>query len=135
MTKYPVPEKHIPMWMEIFKSLINAQDWLDEARARQDEGKIRVYMKMVSDRTSALGNLQQIIWGPMLESLAHRPGQTQRTVRTAPNLDPPEMLVFDSEEEYRAALDASIKAAAAEGKGVVDAHLNASSQPEDPEEY
>lgn len=97
---YPVPEKYQGMWVTIAKSIDDAQGWLVDAHKAGEEGKKRIYTKMVSDRLSAIGNLQRIIFPNEIEALSRL---SQRgTVHTSIEIEPPSMIVFDSDEEFYA---------------------------------
>jgi hypothetical protein len=98
MQTHPVPEKWAPMWRTISKGIDDAQAWLLEAHKARDAGKVRVYTKMVSDRVSAIGNLQRLAFGGLIEQLSKDRGRV--AIHTMIQTEPPAMLIYDNDEEF-----------------------------------
>jgi hypothetical protein len=98
MQIHPVPEKWAGMWRTISKGIDDAQKWSIEAHKARDEGKMRLYGKMVADRVSAIGNVQRLAFPGLLEQLSKDRGKV--AIHTQIQTEPPAMLVYDNDEEF-----------------------------------
>lgn len=113
---YPVPEKYAAMWVTIAKGIEDAQGWAMAAYKAKDEGKVRIYGKMVSDRVSAISNLQRIIFPDLLEFLSKERGRA--AVHTTIQIDPPAMMVYDDDAEFYLDAKKSTQEMERDGEGV-----------------
>lgn len=100
MKAYPVPEKWVGMWLIMAKAIDDAQVWLVDAHKAKDKGKVHLYTKMVADRISAIGNLQRLAFGNLIENLSKDRGRV--AIHTNVQTEPPAMLVYDNDEEFYA---------------------------------
>jgi hypothetical protein len=86
------------MWRTMSKAIDDAQATALEAHKAKDQGKVRLYAKIVADRVSAIGNLQRNVFGELIEQLSKDRGRV--AIHTAIQTDPPAMIIYDTDEEF-----------------------------------
>lgn len=131
MKTFLIPEKWVPMWIQVANAIEEAQDNALKAKLRGDIEGMKQWAYFVARRVSAIGNMQRLIFGAELEALSKERGR--RAVHTNISTEPPAMIVYDNDEEFYA----DVKEVHASSEGSATAYgfqsLQSPVQPVNPE--
>jgi hypothetical protein len=115
-----VPEKFVAEYLHLGGLVDAAQGKMLEARIKKDDEALNEWGAATVEAVAALGALMKRIWGRDLQSLLQIQGGSP--VHTSYQMEPPAMVVYESEEEYLLDVEREEKACKESGDTFLHVH-------------